>query len=189
MAPRWDELSAAGDAQAVAERFVAESVTFPARRILDAGCGTGILLATLRRSAPHAQIVEFDLAESMLLCHRGRDAGSLVDYVCGDALHPPFAPGAFDVVLCFGVLPHLAPIEAALRELLACLRPGGLLSIGHAMGSAELNAFHATLDPVVAGDRLPKADELASMLRSLGAIVVRAEEAPDRYFVQARSPS
>jgi hypothetical protein len=52
------------------------------------------------------------------------------------------------------------------------------------MGSRELNAFHASLDAAVAGDRLPSAEALAEMLRGLGAEGIVAEENPDWYFVR-----
>lgn len=186
LASRWDQLPAPPGAAASVERFVEAAVDRSARLILDAGCGTGILLPPLRRLAPECRVVEMDVAEQMLAESRKKEASARIVQVCGDARRPPFASGAFDAVLCFGVLPHLAPIEEALRNLLACLRPGGLLSVGHLMGSEALNALHASLGPAVAGDRLPSSERLAALLTGLGAEVARREEAPDRYLVQAR---
>lgn len=186
LARRWDQLPAPPGAASRIEGFVEAAVEPPARVILDAGCGTGILLPALGRAAPESRVVEMDVAEQMLAEGRRKRDSEKIARVCGDARRPPFAPGAFDLVLCFGVLPHLAPIEEALRVLLECLRPGGLLSVGHLMGSEALNALHASLDPVVAGDRLPSSECLAALLTSLGAEVARREEAPDRYLVQAR---
>lgn len=173
------------DAAARVARFVQAALEPGARRILDAGCGTGILLPELRRLAPESTVVEMDVAEKMLAENRRKHRAATIAHVCADACRPPF-PGAFDAVLCFGVIPHLEPIEDALRVLLDCLRPGGLLSVGHLMGSGPLNALHATLSPVVAGDRLPAAEDMAKLLSAYGAEVVRQEDAPGGYLVQAR---
>ncbi len=186
LAGRWDQLPAPPGASDRVERFVAAAAAPGARLILDAGCGTGILLPALLRAAPQSLVVEMDLAEKMLAEGRAKRDSARVARVCGDARLPPFAAGTFDLVLCFGVLPHLAPVEDALRTLLNCLRPGGLLSVGHLMGSEALNALHASLDPAVAEDRLPPAASLAATLEAMGADVARAEDAPGGYLVQAR---
>ena len=109
--------------------------------------------------------------------------------MCADARYPPFRESSFDLVLCINALPHLAPIHETLRRLIACLRPGGLLSVGHLMGSEVLNAFHASLGGPVAEDLLPDACDLAGTLASLGVQVVCQEEDPGWYLVQARKPA
>ena len=81
---------------------------------------------------------------------------------------------------------HLAPVDEALDALPACLRPGGLLSIWHLMGSVELNAFQAAVGGTAAEDRLPGAKRLAEMLRTASTEIVGCEETSDWYPVQAR---
>jgi ubiquinone/menaquinone biosynthesis C-methylase UbiE len=52
----------------------------------------------------------------------------------------PFKDGEFDKVLCTGVLMHIANDEAAVRELIRVLRPGGILvcSINNALSPCSL---------------------------------------------------
>ncbi|HOL73271.1 MAG TPA: class I SAM-dependent methyltransferase [Bryobacteraceae bacterium] len=185
LAPRWDELPAPPDAPEKVAHFTALAVPPGASRILDVGCGTGILVEHLGRNCA-AFTVELDMAERMLALNRARSNGPRFAHVCGDALHPPFAPGSFDAVLCFNVLPHFEPPERTLCSLVECLCPGGLLSVGHLMDSAALNAFHASLGGAVANDRLPPAPELAGLLESMGTEVIRSEEWEGWYLVQAR---
>lgn len=109
-----------------------------------------------------------------------------VRYVCADGAFLPFRAACFDLVLCFGVLPHFEDLAGALRELERVLRPEGALAVGHLMGSAELNAFHRSLEGPVAGDVLLAAEALGEMLGGLGWAVSEAEEAPDWYFVRGR---
>ncbi len=78
-------------------------VGLPVRRILDAGCGTGMLRAPLLRALPKATYVGLETSE--YLCRRhGWVYGRLQDY-------RPSAP--FDLVICYDVLQYLEAREAA----------------------------------------------------------------------------
>jgi len=186
LATRWDSLPAPTDAGAKAGEFVRRAVPPGARRILDVGCGTGILLPSLLRICPSAAcIVELDFAEAMLRENTRKGVDPRVLRICSDARQLPFRDGSFDVILCFGVLPHFEDSEATLRELFRVLQPGGLLAVGHALGSRELNALHHALGGPLMHDTLPGPEALAQMLRRLKARVPAAEECPDWYYVCA----
>lgn len=186
LAPRWDSLPGPPDAGQRTACFVEKMNVSGARRVLDVGCGTGILVGPLTRTlAPAATVVELDLADQMLRENLRTHAGTRLAAVCADATSLPFAPGSFDVVLCFGVLPHLGASELVIRELLRVLRPGGRIGVGHLMDSTQLNALHAELGPPVADDHLPPADVLGRTFRRAGAARVVTEEQPGWYFLCA----
>ena len=188
LAPRWDGFPSPADAPAKIARFVSRSLPTQALRILDAGCGTGLLIGSLLAEQGGAsQIVELDIAEQMLLESRRKANGHRnIGHVCADALRLPFREASFDASLCFNALPHMDPMPDALQGLLGCLRPGGILAIGHLMGSLDLNAFHANVGGVVGRDRLPSAEALGEVLRQMGAEILCCEEASDWYFVRVR---
>jgi ubiquinone/menaquinone biosynthesis C-methylase UbiE len=186
LAGRWDSLPAPDHAPAKAREFVRRVAAAKCERVLDVGCGTGILLPHLLEfCSPLTRILELDYAEAMLRENARKSAQARVVRACADAEHLPFRAGTFDHVLCFGVLPHFADLPAALEELFRVLRPAGTLAVGHAMGSRELNSLHGSLGGPTAGDTLPPAASLAQTLRDMGAKIAAAEEQPDRYFVQA----
>ena len=93
------------------------------KEILDAGCGTGLILKQLGNPA---KSVGVDLApEAIALCRqRGLDNVYQAD-IC--AL--PFVDRSFDIVICSSVLYHqwVKDVAGALREMRRVLRPGGLL--------------------------------------------------------------
>ncbi len=97
-------------------------------RLLDAGCGTGSLLARLAEQCPAAQLVGIDLTREMLSVARSRLSRS-VGLAVATLESLPFDTGSFDWVVSTSVL-HFAPSpEAALRELARVLVPGGQLLV------------------------------------------------------------
>jgi ubiquinone/menaquinone biosynthesis C-methylase UbiE len=91
------------------------------RDVLEAGCGTGLLL---RETAGFARsALGLDLSRGMLGAARGRGLpvlqGSLTDL--------PLPAASFDVVYSMKVLPHVPPIREAVAELARVVRPGGHL--------------------------------------------------------------
>lgn len=94
-------------------------------RILDAGCGTGGMLARLTADLPGASVVGMDFDRTA--CDLARDkAGRPV--VNGSLNQLPFRDGAFDLILSADVLCHMSIDEPqAVDELARCLAPGGAL--------------------------------------------------------------
>ena len=188
LATEWDHLPEPPKAERV-RNFVHRSDVPGASRILDVGCGTGILMPHLQDFYPGAScFVELDLAEQMLQVNAVKYPGSRINRICADAENLPFANSCFDLVLCFGIFPHFENKAAALGQMLGALRSGGIWCLGHLMGSRELNAFHSKLSGPVSGDSLPSVEVLAEMLREMGAESIATEENSDWYFVRAVKP-
>lgn len=97
----------------------------PGRRVLEIGCGIGMDAWQMAR---HGLVVTgVDLTEVAVRTARERFSGAGVpgDFLNADALHLPFADGAFDYVFSFGVLHHAQDTAAAIDEVYRLLRPGG----------------------------------------------------------------
>jgi SAM-dependent methyltransferase len=100
------------------------------RRILDAGCGSGPLLAELRERG--AEVSGFDLSPGMLDLARRRVPEA--DLRVADLAAPlPYADAEFDDVIISLVLHHLEDWAPPLAELRRILKPGGrlLISVDH----------------------------------------------------------
>ncbi|HZS82432.1 MAG TPA: class I SAM-dependent methyltransferase [Stellaceae bacterium] len=96
-----------------------------AGRVLDAGCGTGGLLARLRRSFPETAAIGLDLDPDACAAARAK-AGCAVCVGSADAL--PFADASLAAILSADLLCHRAVAEGrALGEFRRCLAPGGIL--------------------------------------------------------------
>ncbi|MGZ3457103.1 MAG: class I SAM-dependent methyltransferase [Archangium sp.] len=99
-------------------------------RVLDAGCGSGLLARYLSRGHPGCTVVGCDLSEIRMRQARevARDLPNL-HFERRDLSRLDYPEGHFDVIVCRYVLQHL-PGEirsAALAGFHRCLKPGGRL--------------------------------------------------------------
>jgi SAM-dependent methyltransferase len=109
-------------------QHVADSIepASPAFSLLDAGCGTGGTLATLRRNFPRAELAGIDESEHAITLTAGRNTGA---HLVRASVHElPFAERSFDFVLSLDVWSHAGVDDAlAAHEVHRVLRAGGTL--------------------------------------------------------------
>jgi demethylmenaquinone methyltransferase/2-methoxy-6-polyprenyl-1,4-benzoquinol methylase len=186
IASQWDSFGGPPDAAEKQRAFVTIATAHQPAHILDAGCGTGVLVPHFRELCPKATIVEQDLSSEMLAVNRNKHGdGAELTYCCGELESVALPPESFDSVVFFNVLPHFASLKDAIRRVVELLTVGGRLAIGHLMDSTELNAFHATMEGPVCHDTLPRAEVLGVRLRAAGLRVLQAEERTGWYLVLA----
>jgi ubiquinone/menaquinone biosynthesis C-methylase UbiE len=102
----------------------------PRSRVLDAGCGPGLVSCAL---APHCrEAVGVDVTRAMLdEAERKADEEGLanVRFVASAIEAMPFADGEFDVAVSRYVFHHLEKPAAAFAEMIRVTRPGGRIVI------------------------------------------------------------
>jgi len=142
------------------ETLQSEMPDWREKAILDAGCGTGLILKQLGNPA---KSVGVDLApEAISLCRqRGLDNVWQAD-IC--AL--PFVDRSFDIVICSSVLYHqwVKDVARAVREMHRVLRPGGLLLLN----VPALRFLHSAHDEAVMTAHRFKKKEIRLLLLENG---------------------
>lgn len=111
---------------ATAQRTLARLEAYAGERILDVGCGTGVLLAELARTNPTLILTGIDPVKEMLDVARARLPGSpTLKQGWAEAL--PFPDHSFDKVLSCNMFHYITQPLRALAEMMRVLVPGGTL--------------------------------------------------------------
>ena len=118
------------------------------RRVLDAGCGTGYGTAELAVDA--SMVTGLDLDPAAIAFARQTYCLGNVRWLAGSCVSLPFGPAAFDMVVSFEVIEHLADQTGFLRECARVLTREGLLIVStpnklyyrESRGEAGDNPYH-----------------------------------------------
>ncbi len=131
-AVKYDEIAATYDRRysasplagvgAALEALVQQS---GARRLLEAGCGTGHWLELLEPKVEAA--CGLDLSAGMLALARLK--GAHMRLVAGRATRLPFGDDSFDLVFCVNAIHHFGDPRRFIFEAGRCLKPGGALAV------------------------------------------------------------
>jgi len=133
------------DRHRTALRWIQDLNLDPGARVLEIGCGAGLMTAALAR---HGYIVDaLDSTLAMLQMTRNEVQQQHVRHRIrmhsADVHALPFRAGTFDLVIAIGVIPWLHSERVALREMRRVLKPGARLLV-----TADNNArLDRLLDP------------------------------------------
>ena len=137
---------------------------------LDLGCGGGTYVRLLAGLGHRAVGLDYSLPS--LARALGADPGGKARYLAAEAYALPFGGGAFDLVLCIGVLQALAEPARAIGEMARVLRPGGVLVVealnGRGPGRPGQGGGQARSPAPPAGQEL-RAGRRAGLARRAGA--------------------
>ncbi|MCX7032889.1 MAG: bifunctional 2-polyprenyl-6-hydroxyphenol methylase/3-demethylubiquinol 3-O-methyltransferase UbiG [Arenimonas sp.] len=158
--------------------YVRERLPLAGARVLDVGCGAGLLSEALAREG--AQVTALDLAPELIDVAKLHllESGLKVDYRLQSVEDlAAEAPGSFDAITCMEMLEHVPDPAAIVRACATLLKPGGQLFL------STLNRTPAAFAVAIVGAEyvarlLPrgthdykqfiKPSELAAWLRAAG---------------------
>jgi ubiquinone/menaquinone biosynthesis C-methylase UbiE len=157
---RAREVYGAEDVHEFARRAILDALALgPRDRLLEVGCGGGLLLRDALVSTPN--VTGLDHSEDMVRVARERAPRAAV--VVGDAEELPFADDAFTAVALSVVFMFLADPVRVLRECRRVLVPQGRLALYTT--APELRGTPAAPEPLAAHCRFYADRELAALLQ------------------------
>jgi 2-polyprenyl-6-hydroxyphenyl methylase/3-demethylubiquinone-9 3-methyltransferase len=108
--------------------FIAARCTLEGRRVLDVGCGGGLLAESLARAG--AQVTAIDMAPGMIEVARlhARESELNIDYRLG-AAEELIGTEPYTVITCMEMLEHVPDPQATLATLAQLLAPQGALFV------------------------------------------------------------
>ncbi len=123
----------------------------PLRRILDLGCGDGVLAAAILERFPDAEAVLVDFSEPMLEAARRRFAGrtahvQFINADLGEASWTKALQGRFDAIVSGYAIHHQPDTRkrAVYREVFDLLEPGGMfINVEHV---SSPSAWHTAIN-------------------------------------------
>ncbi|MDO9315394.1 MAG: methyltransferase domain-containing protein [Burkholderiaceae bacterium] len=167
----------------------------PGQRVLELGCGIGLLAEHLvERVGPNGEVLGLDAMPLRVQIAHQRGRHNLRFQVGDPSALRRFGAGSFDAIVANGVLHTWPDATAALTECARLLAPGGCLglathSAAHPHPAERL--LHALLaEPDYVDHPWPQesrrypvgADELDRLLRRAGLVSVRVEARPETFL-------
>lgn len=114
-------------------------------RLLDAGCGTGLVGRALRRRGFAGELVGVDVsAES--LGHADLTTAYQETSIADLQRRLDFDDDAFDGLICVGVMTYVPDVERSWREFARVVRPGGLVVVTQREDLWEERRCQAAID-------------------------------------------
>lgn len=102
-------------------------------RLLDVGCGTGLIPIEAAKALPGLKITGVDLAEAMLVLGRdhvrGADLADQIELVHCDAKKLPFPDESFFAVISNSIIHHIPGPLDCLEEMVRVCKKGGTLFV------------------------------------------------------------
>ncbi len=110
-------------------------------RVLDVGCGTGVMTRHYLEQGA-GKVIGIDVAENMLAIARSRFEGeSRVEFELADVAEFQ-SDDPFDAMVIYNAYPHLLDKKAVVDAAARLLAPGGRFVVAHGVGKQIINSRH-----------------------------------------------
>ncbi|MFN3436918.1 MAG: bifunctional 2-polyprenyl-6-hydroxyphenol methylase/3-demethylubiquinol 3-O-methyltransferase UbiG [Acidovorax sp.] len=107
-------------------QWIDDAVSLPGKRVLDVGCGGGILAESMARRGAH--VLGIDLADKPLkvaTLHARQSCANVVYRTISAEELAQEQAGSFDVVTCMEMLEHVPDPRAVIEACARLVKPGG----------------------------------------------------------------
>ncbi|HOX28564.1 MAG TPA: methyltransferase domain-containing protein [bacterium] len=165
------------------ERLFSKIDLKPGDRVLDVGCGAGVLVPLiLERITAAGCLFELDYSEKMIEVNKRNHPEGNIQFITADVVDAPLPPESCDAVICFSCFPHFHDKKRALEVLVKVLKKNGVFAMSHFSSSKGINEHHGNCRAVM-HDMLPDEDAMLAMLKATGLKVKDFVDEPGFYLI------
>lgn len=157
IAPRWDAVTPSDPDKL---RCLVTLCARPGDRVLDVGCGTGVMIPYLLEKSP-SFLLAVDISPAMINIAREKFGDTDARFYCGDVMDID-RPGEFDCVMIYDTFPQIENRGSLIRQCSRLLDKDGRLMICDGFSRHVINASYQGGSSV--SIPLPAAKTLASNL-------------------------
>ncbi|KPQ27621.1 MAG: 3-demethylubiquinone-9 3-O-methyltransferase [Marinobacter excellens HL-55] len=132
LASRWwdptSEFKPLHDINPLRLNYIDERVSLTGKKVLDVGCGGGLLSEGMALRGAHVTGIDMGEAPLSVAKLHGLESGVKVDYrqiTVEELAQDPEHAGQYDAVTCLEMLEHVPDPSSVIRACAAMLRPGG----------------------------------------------------------------
>lgn len=137
IAPRWDELSPRNPSIL---RCLTTLCVSGGARVLDVGCGTGVLTPYIMEKAP-ASLLSVDLSPAMIAIAKEHYGDTPAEFICGDVMDLN-RPEEFDCTILYDTFPQFENRGSLIRHMHRLLAAEGRLMICNGHSRQVINACY-----------------------------------------------
>ena len=136
--PAWDSYQRPFDYDAVGV-IIDRIAPGPEDRVLDVGCGTGILVEPLQKKGVR-DYLGLDISAGMATVFRSKYPE--LSFIIGDFAQASIKCASRSRVIIFNAFPHFPDEAEVFAQAFRILIPGGTLTIAHSMNREALDEHH-----------------------------------------------
>jgi 2-polyprenyl-6-hydroxyphenyl methylase / 3-demethylubiquinone-9 3-methyltransferase len=128
----WDTegpLRTLHDINPVRLAFIQEQVALNDKKVLDVGCGGGILAESLAKAQAHVTAIDMDPAALETARQHAQTEGLVIAYQQQTIESMALTDQTFDIITCMEMIEHVPDPEGIIRHCAALLKPQGYLFV------------------------------------------------------------
>jgi len=146
----------------------------PTDRVLDVGCGTGVLAPYLCDKC--GSVLAIDEAEKMIEIALKKHDYKNVRF---EAVEFEKVSGIYDIIIMYTMFPHFRDKQKALTHAASLLKKGGSLTVAHSQSRRAINGIHESPEC-----KLPTVQEFAILFENAGLKPEKATDNEDMFIVK-----
>ena len=152
-------------------------------RVLDVGCGTGIMSDALVHAVGEKGFVKgIDISPGMLSVAKRKFDFPNLSFEEGNIETLKEESESYDAIICNNVFPHFVNEDRVLENINRLLKPGGVWTVSHLSGRDAVNKIHSDSE-CFKEDKVPLPEKWIEMFQPFGFAPVLSLNEKDFYII------